>query len=172
MLFIERDHLPSASLVQVKAIKPSAKLDGNRTTLSGVPLANFLRSCHIFSMIFRASRYILIVLLAFTFIGGTFAQAVSVTVSSNCSQTMMQMDGVSSVHTDHVIAASDHQKTPMKPMPADCVDQMGCLSVPMLGAQLTGHSSPVNYSKTIYSLSNSSSDGLSPQPVVFPPIGA
>jgi hypothetical protein len=85
---------------------------------------------------------------------------------------MMQLSNSSSIHTVHVAGVPGHQKTPIKPMSGDCVDQMACISMPMLSAQLTEDFSSVSYGKTIYSLSNSSSEGLSPQPTVFPPIVA
>lgn len=136
-----------------------------------VPLVRLFWSCHIFVMIRRVSRYILIVLLAFTFSGGTFVQAESAVPSVQC-QAMMHLNNCSPAQTLHVAGVLDHQKTPVQPTSPNCIDQMACVSMPMLSAQLTGDSYTVGYSKTIYSRSNSSSEGLSLRPAVFPPIVA
>jgi hypothetical protein len=161
---------PFAELVGGESCKSLCKSYDNHTVLVRIPLVRLFLSCHIFIMIRRMSRYILIVLLAFTFGGGTFAQAESAVVSGVQCEAMMQLGHCSPAQTLHVAGAVDHQKTPMKPMSPGCIDQMACIGMPMLSAQLTADVHTVGYSKTIYSLSNSSSEGLSPRPTVFPPI--
>ena len=121
-------------------------------------------------MIRRVYRYVLIFLLAFIFGGGTFAQAQPAVVSSGQCLTMMKMGDCSSFSSVHNAGMPDHQKKPMKPMSHNCIDQTVCISMHMLSAQLANDIYALNYSKNSYSLSNSFSEGLSPQPTVFPPI--
>jgi len=119
----------------------------------------------------KTVRHLLLMLIAFAFVGGTTMQlvhaaqhgAAQVKVDIPCDMAMP----VSASST----SASDDTKPmpPCKGLTPDCVEQMGCVSLTALPVPFPAYEPILHYSVIAYWVSFSKLDGLDRAPEPFPP---
>ncbi|HLZ66547.1 MAG TPA: hypothetical protein VKQ29_09965 [Aliidongia sp.] len=115
----------------------------------------------------RLLRHLLLLLVAFAIIGGTTSELARAAAYGPVA-AMADMPCDMAMPT----SASGGDATPMAPckgMTADCIKQMGCVTVQALPAHFISHETAVQYSTVDYWASFSKLVSLAPEPEPLPP---
>ena len=115
----------------------------------------------------RLLRHLLLLLVAFALVGGTTSELARAAAYGPVT-AMAEMPCDMAMQT----AASDDDAVPMAPckgMTADCIKQMGCVTVAALPVPFSAHESAVEYGAVDYWASHAELVSLDHEPEPLPP---